>query len=270
VSELVVDGIRVHYRAAGSGPPVVLLHGGGSSGAQWRGVVRLLEDRYRMVTVDHYGHGGTEPWPGPPTARSHDAEAVLVRAVMDTLDGPVHLVGHSYGGGVALRLALGAPHTLRSLTVLEPQVVAVLEHAREADLAAHYHRWADSFHAAVAAGRPEQGWSEFMAVNDGPGSWERLPPETRARLLGLTDAIVSGWHACLGNPTTPADAAAIALPTLMMHGALTAPMFRRITELLAAAIPAARLHVIPAAGHMAPLTHPEPVASALAAHFDAH
>ena len=102
---LTVDGIAVRYRETGSGAPVVLLHGGGSSGAQWRRVCEILKDRYRMITANQFGHGGTEPWPGPPERLSHEAEATLVRAVISKVGGSVHLVGHSYGGGVALRLA---------------------------------------------------------------------------------------------------------------------------------------------------------------------
>ena len=99
MTHLNVQGIKVHYRETGSGTPVVLLHGGGSSGARWRKVCEILADRYRMITIDHYGQGGTDPWPGSPESLSHDEEAKLVRALVKYAGEPVHLVGHSYGGG---------------------------------------------------------------------------------------------------------------------------------------------------------------------------
>jgi pimeloyl-ACP methyl ester carboxylesterase len=262
------NGIAVHFRRGGSGPPVVLLHGGGSSGAQWKRVGDLLGDRYTVVTMDHYGHGGTEPWPGVPEARSHEAEAELVRAVMAHLDEPVHLVGHSYGGGVALRLAVQSPLLLRSLALLEPIALSVLTHRGEGELAQGYREFALAFLRDVEAGDPAGAWERFLDGNAGAGSWARTKPEARERFLAMTDAVASAWHANLNHATTPEECRALRLPTLMLCGECTPRHFRRITELLAELLPAARLEVLPGAGHMSPLTHPEPVAAALAAHLE--
>lgn len=269
MAELRVDAIRVHYRESGRGPPVVLLHGGGSSGAQWRGVVRLLEHRYRLVTVDHYGHGGTDPWPGPPEARTHDAEALLVRAVMDTLGGPVHLVGHSYGGGVALRLVQQAPEAVRSLVLLEPIALSILEHQGEGGLADTYREFARAFIRDARAGELERAWERFIDGNGEPGNWACLDAAARERFIAMTEHIVSGWHANLNHATTPAECRGIALSTLLLHGERTRPHFQRIPELLAELIPQSRPQVLPDAGHMASITHPHAVAGALAAHLDA-
>jgi pimeloyl-ACP methyl ester carboxylesterase len=268
MATLSMDGIAVHYRESGSGDPVVLLHGGGSSGAQWKGVCGLLADRFRTITIDHYGHGGTAPWPGPPEARSHDAEAELVRGVIERVGEPAHLVGHSYGGGVALRMALLCSGPLRSLTLLEPIALSILRHRGEHALARDYEDFARSFIRDVAAGDVEGAWERFLDGNGEPGTWERTPPEARAKFVAMTPAIASGWYANLNHDTAPDDCGAIALPTLLLHGERTKPHFRRITELLAEHIPAARLQVLPGAGHMSPLTHPQAVAEALAAHLD--
>jgi pimeloyl-ACP methyl ester carboxylesterase len=262
------NGIAVHFRRGGNGPPMVLLHGGGSSGAQWKRVGDLLGDRYTLVTMDHYGHGGTDPWPGVPEDRSHEAEAELVRAVIAHVDEPVHLVGHSYGGGVALRLAVQSPEMLRSLVLLEPIAPSVLTHAGEDELVRGYRAFAEAFLRDVAAGDPERAWERFLDGNGEPGTWARMAPEARARFVAITDAAASCWHANLSHATTPAECRALALPTLLLYGERTRPHFRRITELLAALLPSARLEVLPGAGHMSPLTHPEPVAAALAAHLE--
>ncbi|HET7876009.1 MAG TPA: alpha/beta hydrolase [Methylomirabilota bacterium] len=268
MAELTVDGLRVHYREAGVGPAVVLLHAGGGSGAQWRRVAERLGEGWRLVTVDFYGHGGTDLWPGPPEARTHEAEAGLVRAVLRQLGArPAHVVGHSYGGGVALRLAVTDPGAVERLVLIEPQCWAMLRHGAER---AHYEAacaTAHRFLGALKAGRPEDGWRDFIDDNNGPGAWARLPEAARARLLATTEAIASAYYANLSHSTTPGECRAIGAPTLVLHGAATLPRYRRMTELVAEAIPGARLDVLPEAGHMSPLSHPDLVAAAVERHL---
>lgn len=270
MAHLNVDGIRVHYRESGAGQPVVLLHGGGSSGAQWRQVNRLLEHRYRPITVDHYGFGGTDPWPGSPEQRSHEAEADLVRAVMAHLchREPVHLVGHSYGGGVALRLLAQDPTPVRSLVLVEPMAMSLLNEAGEEE---HYRvlvEIARGFIEDAQAGRSEEAWRTFFDANNGPGAWDALPEEAREKMRPQTDSAISGYFANLGHATTLAECRALTLPVTVLHGAETSPRYRRMTEVIAEAIPGARLESIPGAGHMSMLTHPEAVAELLRAHLE--
>ena len=102
------NGTRVSYLEAGQGQPVLLLHSSASNCGQWNGLVRSLRDRFHLLAPDLRGYGGTDAWPGQ-GAMSLSDEADCVFAVMDSVSGPVHLVGHSYGGAVALRVALEQP-----------------------------------------------------------------------------------------------------------------------------------------------------------------
>src|SRR5215212_8645123 len=96
-----IYGTSVEYTEQGSGEPVVLLHSSGASGAQWRALAERLSARYRVIAPDLYGYGGTAGWAGRGTfCLAH--EAALVRGLMERLDEPAHLVGHSYGGAVAM------------------------------------------------------------------------------------------------------------------------------------------------------------------------
>ncbi len=271
MAELTIGGSRVHYRETGTGPPVILLHSGGSSGAQWRRVCDQLAAHCRGVTLDFHGHGGTGPWPREPEGRTHDADAEVVSAVIDHIGGrPAHVVGHSYGGGVAVRLAVIKPGAARSMVLIEPQCWSMLRHGGER---AHYDETCDTayrFLADVRAGRAEEAWHYFIDTNNGAGSWDRMPPDARARIVALTDAGVSLYHANLNHPTTPDDCREIGVPTLVLVGARTAPRYRRMAELVAEHIPGARLEVLPEAGHMSPLTHPDAVAAAIERHLTMH
>src|SRR5690348_9869377 len=112
-------GARLGYSEAGSGETVLLLHATASSSAQWFDLAGVLRANCHVVAPDLYGYGETDPWPGNrPFALSE--EAALADAVLPRDGRPVHLVGHSYGGAVALRFALQQPERLRSLVLIEP------------------------------------------------------------------------------------------------------------------------------------------------------
>src|SRR5688500_438233 len=99
-----ICGSRVEYVEQGRGEPVVLLHSSGSSNAQWRALAEGLSARFRVIAPDFYGYGATEHWPGRGPFQL-EREAEIVRAMLGRAGEPAHLVGHSYGGAVALHFA---------------------------------------------------------------------------------------------------------------------------------------------------------------------
>lgn len=112
-------GCRIHYHEAGSGPPVVLLHGGIIDAAQvsWPPVAGRLADDYRVIAPDLMGYGESELADGPYSLSRH---ADVMAAFLDTLDiGPVTLVGVSLGGGVAIQLALDRPALVATLVPID-------------------------------------------------------------------------------------------------------------------------------------------------------
>ena len=117
-SELTVGGRRVRYRVSGDGPTVVMLHGIGRSLEDWSEQHALLQQRFRVVSVDLAGFGGSEPLAEP---CSLPAFAGFVEDFLDAgeVAGPVHLVGNSLGGAVAMQVAAQAPHRVTSLTLVD-------------------------------------------------------------------------------------------------------------------------------------------------------
>lgn len=262
-----VDGTNIHYTDVGQGAPVVFLHSGGSTGAQWRQTGKHLESRWRFLALNFYGMGGTDPWPGP-DALTHDDEGVLVAALAAALGEPVHLVGHSYGGAVALRLAVtnGAP--ICSLTLVEPMAMPLLGEAGETAIFAEYNGLRDRYLEAAEAGRAEEALAPYVDYWNGEGSWRAMPGDARAKLCSRTELLCAAFRANSSNPTTLADCRALSCPTLILCGGQTRPPAERVTEILARAIPGARRTVIPGAGHMSPLTHAAEVAAAIADHLE--
>ena len=272
--ELTFNGTRVHYLENGSGEPVILIHSGGNTAGQWRGVSEHLGEGYRLLAIDLYGHGKSGPWPGPAGITITDcAHPVLALAEIsaETCAEAPHLVGHSYGAVVALRAAIMAPGRFRSLTLFEPNAFSLLRDAGEAELFAEARKHAEADMADLARGAPETMLERFVDFwNLNPGMWAGLPAHTRQRLLASAEGIVDGWRALLSDTTQIADLKRLRLPTLVMGGETTHRTLERIREIVAAEIPGATgntANTIPGAGHMAPITHPQPVADAIAAHL---
>jgi pimeloyl-ACP methyl ester carboxylesterase len=121
----VAPGTASAHYAFGHGPTLVMVHGLGSSSAQWLPTARLLAHRWRVVLVDLPGHGDTDM---PDPFSLDRAESALDRAIADEGGGPVVLVGHSLGGLVATAEAIDHPERVRRLvlieTALRPQVDA--------------------------------------------------------------------------------------------------------------------------------------------------
>ena len=113
-----VDGTRLHYLAGGDGPPLVLVHGLGGSASNWVELAPLLARRFRLLVPDLAGHGRSAPLPA---AASLDPFAEHVLALMEREGMPVApVVGHSFGGTVALRLAALRPEAVRALVLAAP------------------------------------------------------------------------------------------------------------------------------------------------------
>jgi len=114
-----VDGCRIHYHETGSGPPVVLLHGGiiDAAAVSWPPVRKRLADDYRVLAPDLLGYGGSELADGPYSIPRH---AEVMAAFLDALAvGPATLVGVSLGGGVAIQLALDRPELVETLVPID-------------------------------------------------------------------------------------------------------------------------------------------------------
>jgi pimeloyl-ACP methyl ester carboxylesterase len=111
-----VRGTRIHYRIAGEGTPVVLIHGLGSSGEDWELQMRALQDRYRVIAPDLRGAGRSGKPRGP--YRIDDFASDLWALLRQQRLGRAHLVGFSLGGAVALEMALQRPDDALSLTMI--------------------------------------------------------------------------------------------------------------------------------------------------------
>jgi pimeloyl-ACP methyl ester carboxylesterase len=251
--------------------PVVLLHCSGSSGAQWRALAARLAPRYRVLEPDLIGYGEAPPWSGG--GRFNLArEAAPIRSLLGRLKAPAHLVGHSYGGAVALHLARTRPELVSSLTLVEPSAFHLLRNGDATDLAALREITdvaADAL-AALAVGDYSGGFGRFVDYWSGPGSWDEMSPQKRAAFAPQLAKVVLDFHALLSEPAELEDVCDIELPTLLVQGGCTRLPSRCVCARLRMALPEALFRVIQGAGHMSPVTHREQVKALIAAHIEAN
>lgn len=168
---MTVDGVRVAYLAMGSGDVVALLHCSGSSAAQWGELTTLLNNRFALIAPDQFGCGGTGAWTGRQPLRMAD-HARLAAEVIRRQGRPVHLVGHSFGGAVALRLALDHPDLLRSLTLIEPVAFQLLREggAEDASYFAEIRGLAGAVFESTLNGHGHAGMHRFVDYWNGDGA----------------------------------------------------------------------------------------------------
>lgn len=261
--------VRVEYLEQGAGEPVILLHGSAGSSAQWRALAAKLADRFRVLAPDLCGYGGTGPCGDRPFSLAHEAQIVL--ALLERAGGRAHLVGHSYGGAVALHVALRHGASVLSLALIEPVAFHLLRENEALDAAA----FAEI--AAVAArvnrafidGDHEGGMARFVDYWSGSGAWGTVPVAKRAALVARLEKVALDFKAVFGEPTRLQDCWPLFMPVLLVQGGASPLPTRRVCGQLSRVIPDARLEVVEGAGHMLPLTHAERVNALLASHLDA-
>jgi pimeloyl-ACP methyl ester carboxylesterase len=263
---LMTKGGDRFYREAGAGEPVLLLHcSSGSSGA-WLPTMEHLSRGYRALAPDLLGYGRSAPWPRD-AALPPEAELGVVQALLDVAGRPVHLVGHSYGGTVAINAARCFAGQVASLTLIEPVAFHLLRRADEPDGWREVKALAERHLALVGEGQDAAAAEAFIAYWMGPKGWQLMPDAARDSAVRTAAKVAAEWRLMFAAGDDREAIAGIAAPTLLICGGRTRSPARRVVEVLRRALPHARLHEIADAGHMSPLTHPAAVADAIRRHL---
>ncbi|MET0772470.1 MAG: alpha/beta fold hydrolase, partial [Candidatus Limnocylindrales bacterium] len=226
------DGALVHVEVRGSGPVVVLLHATLSNARELRPLAERLAARFRVLSVDRRSAGGShmpadDPG-GPVDVALHiaDIQAVLEQAAPGER---VLVVGHSFGGCVALELAARAPGPVAGAWVFEPPYLTLLPANATPDLA----RLGDRITALAREAGPRAAALAFLDAVRGPGTGDRLPLEARDRLAAEGRAAAAD-AALLGF--APGDLPRITVPVVVGLGGRGGP-YEAVASALATQVP---------------------------------
>jgi pimeloyl-ACP methyl ester carboxylesterase len=212
----------------------------------------LLAGRFRVIAADLYGSGRSPAWPDE-RPMALDDQLALLAPVFERAGERFHLVGHSYGGAVALKAALKHGARMRSLVLYEPVLFALLmQAAPESDAAREIVAVRDDTLKLPPAAAAERFVDYWM----GRGTWAATPEARRPALAQAMKAVRPEWHSAFHEPAPLEAFGAIEAPVLLMTGTASTAAARAVAGLLARTLPRLTLEEIVGAGHMAPVTAP--------------
>jgi pimeloyl-ACP methyl ester carboxylesterase len=248
-----VNGTRLYYESAGTGPGLVLIHGFGLDRRMWDDQFGIFAQHYQVLRYDARGFGqSSPPLPDQPYRHEDDLRALLRHLGLER----VCVLGLSMGGSIATNFALAYPDAVTALVLADsalfgyppaPATAAPLAPAPADELERR---------TQLAARRAAYLASPLFAP-------AHEQPTVATRLRAIVDGY-SGWHWYHADPQRRGEPPAaqrlgeIRAPTLVLVGARDVPLFQERAEILAQGIPAARKVVLPGVGHMANMEAPEP------------
>lgn len=225
------------------------------SGA-WRGLAKEMADEVTLQGFDMYAHGRSPDWDEVLDFQTANVEAGL--RLLEGETGPVDLIGHSFGGTIALRIAQARPDLVRSLCLIEPVLFAVTrQDAPEAQAALEASE--APFIDLYKAGDLENATRMFNRMwGTGKPKWLDMPVAAReAMMRGFAvvprsfEALYEDAHGVL----QPGALDGVAMPVLLLSGADSQPVMPLINAGLARRLKHATCQVVPGAGHMLPISH---------------
>jgi pimeloyl-ACP methyl ester carboxylesterase len=222
-----------------------------------------LSDRFRLIAPDLYGHGRTPPWPDR-RGMHVDDEVDLLEPAFRLASGRFHLIGHSWGGAIALKAALRHVPRLLSLVLYEPALWSLLIADDPCSTPAREIAANQDETQRLIDGRDYAGAGEyFIDYWIGPGTWNGMTEARRSAFAAGMGAASPEWYASFHEATPLAAFTALDVPTLLLSGTKSTAPARAVTTLLSSVLPHAEILELEGIGHMGPVTHPEVVNSAI-------
>jgi pimeloyl-ACP methyl ester carboxylesterase len=262
MSKWVLD--EIDYAESGRGPTIVLVPGSCSTGAAWRPVMSIWNQQLHCVTTSLLGYGQTVETRSQ-VDRSILHETDMLESVIRRTGKPVHLVGHSFGGLVALAVALRNRVQLSSLVVIEPPAVGLLLERGELKHYEAFRRMTSAYFAAYQSGDVAaiEGMIDFYG---GVGTFAAWPDRVRAYAVDTTSVNILDWASAYGFELSAASLAAIQVPALVLWGEASDPAMQRIGALLVESINHGTSAMVDGAAHFMIATHATEVACFIAEH----
>jgi pimeloyl-ACP methyl ester carboxylesterase len=262
----VTDSQVVSYDEYGAGPGLMLVHGSPGSASAWQPVGKRLSDRFRIVAPNLPGYGGTSlEEPGGPDGVPHAAG--LLESLIRETGVPDVLAGHSYGGAVALTVALRGHVKPRALALFEPVCTPILLATGETESFARMKALLDDYISAFESGDLEAART-MVDFWFGPGAYEKLPGPVRDFIVKNTGPNVHDVRATFRERYAPDAIRNLDMPVWVVYGGNSPDVSYKIASTLAAIARKGSLVKVDGATHALTATHSGEVAQLIAALAD--
>jgi pimeloyl-ACP methyl ester carboxylesterase len=202
---------------------VVALHCSLGSGRQWKTLADELGREHRFFAPDISGYG-TNRCCAADLPLTLAEEVRCLRGQLDDAEGPIHLIGHSYGGAIAFKIATSSAfaHRLRSLTLIEPVLPTLLcESDADRRLHARFAQVARDVSEDLWNGSVLEAIDMFIEFWNGSGPQDPLPASARLRMIDCADKLAFDFTAAFAEQNVAIAAASLRVPTLLFSGGLS-------------------------------------------------
>jgi pimeloyl-ACP methyl ester carboxylesterase len=267
MSQARIDGIVLEYEASGTGEPVVMIHGAFLADA-FRPMLEAPSLRgYRLITYHRRGYVGSTPSSRPLSMaeQAGDCYALLRHLEIDR----AHIVGHSFGGAVALQFAVDFPDAAHSLALLEPALMlAASAQSYRESLEQSIGRYRELDTSTVVDGFFKARWPEYLSHLE-----KVLPNAFKQAIENAGATFEVDLPGLLGWDFSEEQASRIRQPVLSVLGGNSEKLWSRFGEihrLLLAWLPNAESFILPNATHFLQVENPHDMAEALGAYFKRH
>lgn len=252
-------GFDTYWTTFGQGPdPALMIHCSLAHSGSWAGLARELSGALTMTAFDMPGHGRSGAWDD-----RGGIQRVTADIAADLLQGPAHIIGHSFGATVALRLAVLRPELVRSLVLIEPVYFAA-GLADRPEIGPAFQAQMAMFEAGMRQGDLRLAAQGFLQVWGTGVEWGSIPEPEQDALAGQMHLIAAAGpvlHQDAAGLLAPGVLDAVDMPVLLLEGSASPPIIGAINAGLAARLPRAERAVVAGAGHMVPITHAGQVAA---------
>jgi pimeloyl-ACP methyl ester carboxylesterase len=251
-----VNGIELYCREAGSGEPLVLIHGTGFNADVWDKVFDLLAHDYRTIAYDRRGYQRSKGKPAPAATYGADQGDDMVALIRALDAGPATILGWSSGAIYALHATLKHPDCVKRLILFEPPLYAI--------------RYMDMPTAVAfvklflqkALGKRQAAAATFtrsvLGYRDGRNSYDSLSPEFRAKMAADADTLLAEINGGTGTELKPdVLASEIRVPVWLLIGEQTGVVFQRTVANLSRILQGAPIVQVPNGNHLAMIDQPD-------------
>jgi len=236
--------------------PAVLAHCFLGHSGSWKRLLEPMQTPLDAIAFDLPGHGRSEPWDGEGDLHTQ-ATAMLASLVTR----PSLLIGHSFGGTLALRYALERPELVLGMVLIEPVLFGAAKGTPEFLQNTEAER---PLRDAFVRGDMAEAARIFFALNGDEASWAAMPDAARQMMIRQMPMVAVGVPAIIEDNAgllAPGRMEGLEVPALVLAGANSPPIFPAVAKAVARRLGRAQFHSIAGAGHMAPISHPQATAS---------
>lgn len=249
---------QLDYTDIGSGHIVILLHSSASDKRQWQQLITKYSHRYRFIAINLLGYGKTHPWSTKRKQRLID-HVHLLKNLSLVENEPFSLVGHSFGGSIAMKAAQYFGRQVKSLILLEPNPFYLLRQLNRKE----------SFEEAlwlekIITHEGKKNWNEavkqFSDYWNGKGNWERLSIKQKEKFSAILRPNLHEWDAVMNEDTTIDDwRKHLPSKTTIITAADTVTTIKELCDLFKQNCSNWNFEKLSIGGHLAPITRPNTV-----------